>query len=396
MPSNKGSILTINVGSSSIKFALYENGESLERIVVGEITRIGLEGSAISVKDDKGQQVISETVSIPDHKSASDAILKLIEMNPWGKSIQAIGHRVVHGGPKYSKPEKITEEVIEELRSLIPFDPMHLPQEILVIQSFQKRFPELLQVACFDTAFHHDLPKVSQLLPIPRRYFDKGVRRFGFHGLSYEFLMKKLNPHRLHQGKVILAHLGNGVSLAAVLNGKPIDTSMCFTPIAGVCMSTRSGDLDPGLFNYLAKTEGLNAEQFNDLISFQSGLLGVSEVSSDMKDLLEREKEDIRAKEAIDLFCMQIKKCIGAYAATLNGVDTLVFAGGMGEKASEIRARICKDLTFLGIKLDERRNRENASVISVDTAICTVRVIHTDEEWMIATHIIELQKFVET
>jgi acetate kinase len=242
-------------------------------------------------------------------------------------------------------------------------------------------------VACFDTAFHREMPRVARLLPIPRRYETQGVRRYGFHGLSYEFLMGELTRlagPETARGRVILAHLGNGASLAAVRDGKSIDTSMSFTPTAGVPMSTRSGDIDPGLVWYLARTEKMNAKQFNEMVNFQSGLLGVSETSSDMRDLLGRETQDVRAAEAVALFCYQVKKWIGAFAAALSGVDTLVFAGGIGENAPVVRARICDGLAFLGIELEENQNAANEGVISANTSRVAVRVIHTDEEWMIA------------
>jgi acetate kinase len=277
--------------------------------------------------------------------------------------------------------------MVADLRQLGPFDPEHLPEEILLTEEFHRRFPDLPQVACFDTAFHHDLPRVAQLLPIPRRYEAQGVRRYGFHGLSYAFLMgelARLAGTEAAQGRVILAHLGNGASLAAVHRGKSMDTSMSFTPTAGVPMSTRSGDLDPGLVGYLARTEGLDAKGFNEMVNFKSGLLGVSETSSDMRDLLEHETQDVRAAEAVALFCYQVKKWIGAFAAALGGLDTLVFAGGIGENAPVVRARICDGLAFLGIELEEKRNATNKGVISAETSGIPVRVIPTDEERMIA------------
>jgi acetate kinase len=257
----------------------------------------------------------------------------------------------------------------------------------MLIEAVRRRFPDLPQVACFDTAFHHDLPRVAQLLPIPRRYEAQGVRRYGFHGLSYEFLMGELARvagSEVAPGRVILAHLGNGASLAAVRDGKPMDTSMGFTPVAGVPMSTRSGDLDPGLFWYLARTEGVDAERFNEMVNLQSGLLGVSETSSDMRDLLDRETQDVRAAEAVALFCYQVKKWIGAFAAALGGLDTLVFAGGIGENAPKVRARICDGLCFLGIEVEENRNAVNDDVISTVAGSVAVRVIRTDEELVIA------------
>ncbi len=379
-------ILTINGGSSSIKFALFESGDSLQRILEGGIERIGLPAASLQVKGLNPADNFSRLVSAPDHTAAVEALMDWIEEHS-GRNLSAVGHRVVHGGPKYSQPQLITAEMIEELHQLSPFDPEHLPEEILLTEAFHQRFPNLPQVACFDTAFHHDLPLVARLLPIPRRYEAAGVRRYGFHGLSYGFLMgelSRLDGTAAAQGQVILAHLGNGASLAAVHEGKPVDTSMSFTPIAGLPMSTRSGDLDPGLVWYLARTEQMSAKQFSEMVNFQSGLLGISEISSDMRDLLDREIQDERAAIAIALFCYQVKKWIGAFAAALGGVDTLVFAGGIGENAPTVRARICDGLGFLGIELEAKRNAANEDVISAVTSRVPVRVIHTDEALMIA------------
>jgi acetate kinase len=262
-----------------------------------------------------------------------------------------------------------------------------LPEEILLTRAFHHRFPELPQIACFDTGFHHDMPRVAQLLPIPRRYEAMGVRRFGFHGLSYEYLMKELavlDGTEAAQGRVILAHLGNGASLSAVNRGRSMDTSMSFTPTSGVPMSTRSGDLDPGLIIYMARSEKMTVKQLNKMVNFQSGLLGVSESSSDMHDLLDRETEDERAADAVAMFCYHVKKCIGAFAAVLGGVDTLIFTGGIGENSPIVRSRICAGLEFLGIALEEKQNDANAGMISTSVSRVTVRVIHTDEELMIA------------
>jgi len=380
-------ILTINGGSSSIKYALFEAGDSFARILEGAVERIGLPEAALRVSGLNPADNFSRFVTAPDHTAAVGTLMDWIEERTERDALTAVGHRVVHGGPKYSEPERITGEMVEELRRLSPFDPEHLPEEIQLTDAFYRRFPSLPQVACFDTAFHHDLPRVARLLPIPRRYEAQGVRRYGFHGLSYEFLMEelaRLAGRQAAQGRVILAHLGNGASLAAVREGKPVDTSMSFTPTAGVPMSTRSGDLDPGLVWYLARTEKMNAKQFNEMVNFQSGLLGVSETNSDMHALLERETQDVRAAEAVALFCYEVKKWIGAFAAALGGLDTLVFAGGIGENAPEVRARICDGLGFLGIELEEKRNGANEGVISTDTSRKTVRVIHTDEELMIA------------
>jgi acetate kinase len=380
-------ILTINGGSSSIKFALFEAGDSLRRILDGGIERIGLPEATLRVKGMDQADNFSRSVTAPDHTVAVGVLMDWIEERSGRDALTAVGHRLVHGGPKYNKPQRITAEMIEELHQLSPFDPEHLPEEILLIEAFYRRFPGLPQVACFDTAFHHDLPRVAKLLPIPRRYEAQGVRRYGFHGLSYAFLMgelSRLTGTEAAQGRIILAHLGNGASLAAVRDGKSLDTSMSFTPASGVPMSTRSGDLDPGLFWYLARTEGLDAKRFNELVNFQSGLLGVSDTSSDMQDLLAHEAGDVRAAEAVALFCYQVKKWIGAFAAALGGVETLVFAGGIGENAPTVRARICDGLEFLGIELEEKRNAANEGVISTAASRVAVRVMHTDEEQMIA------------
>jgi acetate kinase len=380
-------VLTINGGSSSIKFALFEAGDSPQQILAGAIERIGLPEATLQVKGLDQADNFSRLVRAPDHTVAVGALMDWIEKRSGHDALAAVGHRVVDGGPKYYEPQRITPEMVEELRRLSPFDPDHMPEEILLTEAFHRRFPDLPQVACFDTAFHHDMPRVAQLLPIPRRYQAQGVRRYGFHGLSYAFLIEELarvGDQAATTGRAILAHLGNGASLAAVRDGKSVDTSMCFTPTAGVPMSTRSGDLDPGLVWYLARTENMSAKQFNEMANFHSGLLGVSETSSDMRDLLDRETQDVRAAEAVALFCYQVKKWIGAYAAALGGLDTLVFAGGIGENAPPVRARICEGLGFLGIELEEKRNVANEGLISAAASPVAVRVIRTDEERMIA------------
>jgi acetate kinase len=380
-------ILTVNGGSSSIKFALFEGGGSLSRILEGAIDRIGLPEATFRVKGEDRANNLSRIVAAPDHTVAVGVLMDWLEERSGSTALAAVGHRVVHGGPKYYKPQRITAELIQELHRLSPFDPEHLPEEILLTEAFHRRFPDLPQVACFDTAFHHDLPRVAQLLPIPRRYEGQGVRRYGFHGLSYAFLTEelvRLGDRAATTGRVILSHLGNGASLAAVRDGKSFDTSMGFTSTAGVPMSTRSGDLDPGLVWYLSRTENMGAKQFNEMVNFQSGLLGISDTSSDMRDLLDRESKDVRAAEAVALFCYQVKKWIGAFAAALGGLDTLVFAGGIGENAPTVRSRICEGLGFLGIQLEEKQNAANEGVISTASGRVAVRVIRTDEERMIA------------
>jgi acetate kinase len=381
-------ILTINGGSSSIKFALFDAGDPLRRILEGEIERIGLPEATFVARGVNKADNFTRSVTAANHTAAVGVLMDWIEEPIRRGELTAVGHRVVHGGPKYSEPQRLTTEMVEDLHRLSSFDPEHLPEEILLTEAFHRRFPELPQVACFDTAFHHDLPRVARLLPIPRRYEAQGVRRYGFHGLSYAFLMGELARVaglQAARGRIILAHLGNGASLAAVYEGKSVDTSMGLTPTGGVPMSTRSGDLDPGLLWYLARTEKMSAKQFNEMVNFQSGLLGVSETSADMRDLLAREPQDVRAAEAVALFCYQVKKWIGAFAAALGGLDTLVFAGGIGENAPPVRARICTGLGFLGILLEEKQNAANAGVISAAASRVAVRVMRTDEELMIAT-----------
>ncbi len=304
------------------------------------------------------------------------------------EEVAAVGHRVVHG-LTHTAPELVTAELLAELHRLQTYDPEHLPREIELIEAFGRRHPKLAQVACFDTAFHRTMPRVAQLLPLPRRFEGAGLRRYGFHGLSYAYLVEELGRvagAREAGGRVILAHLGNGASLAAVRGGKSIDTSMGFTPTAGLVMGTRSGDLDPGVAPFLARTENVGAEEFYEMVNHKSGLLGVSETSSDLRDLLAVEARDVRAAEAVALFCYQARKWIGAFAAALGGVDTLVFSAGIGKNCAPVRARICEGLGFLGVEIDEGRNLENAPVISARHSRTTVRMIRTDEELMIARY----------
>lgn len=379
-------ILTINGGSSSIKFALYQAGQTLERKLNGKVDRIGLSGTTLTFRDAPAEAPQIAPFGASDHKSAAVALMDWLERQNHLQSVQAVGHRVVHG-MNHSAPERINQELMAELHRLSPYDPEHLPGAIELIEAFGERHPQLPQVACFDTAFHRTMPRVAKMLPIPRRYADKGLERYGFHGLSYAYLMEelaRLGDPAAPSGRVILAHLGNGASMAAVRDGQSIDTSMSFTPTAGLMMSTRSGDLDPGLAPYLARTEQITPRRYYEMVNHESGLLGVSETSSDMRDLLAREAQDIRAAEAVALFCYQAKKCLGSFAAALGGLDTLVFAGGIGENAPPVRARICEGLGFLGIELSEERNRQTAAVISTDASRVTVRVIRTDEELMIA------------
>jgi acetate kinase len=386
------SVLTINGGSSSIKFALYEAGEPRQRLLSGEVARIGLSGTTLTFRDGTGQAQPRPDFAAKDPKSAVKSLIDWLEKQGQFSSLKAIGHRVVHG-LTHTQPERVTPELLEELRRLSPYDPEHLPREIELIEAFAQRYPKITQVVCFDTAFHTTMPRVAKLLPIPRRFDAQGIQRYGFHGLSYAYLVEelaRLGDPAATSGRIILAHLGNGASMAAVSQGKSIDTSMGFTPTAGLVMSTRTGDLDPGLAPYLARTEKITGQKFYEMVNHQSGLLGVSETSSDMRDLLAQESHDVRAAEAVALFCYQAKKCLGAYTAALGGLDTLVFAGGIGEHAAPVRARICEGLGFLGLELNEAENQKHAAVISTPASRITVRVLPTDEELMIARSVCRL------
>ena len=385
MTSALPSVLTINAGSSSIRFALYESRKPVQLRLGGKVDRIGSRGTNLVVTGADGKLRAKRRLVAADHGAATGALLGWLEEQPDFASIKAVGHRVVHG-MKHSDPERVTAALLEELRRITPYDPDHLPREIELIAALKRRHPRLPQVACFDTAFHRTMPPVAKLLPIPRRFAAKGVERYGFHGLSYAYLMeelRRLDPAAT-KGRVILAHLGNGASMAAVRHGKSIDTSMAFTPTAGLVMSTRTGDLDPGLVYYLARTEHMTASRFQRMVNHESGLLGISGTSADMRDLLARETVDSRAAEAVALFCYQAKKWIGSFAAVLGGLDTLVFAGGIGENAAPVRKRICDGLGFLGVEVDRKRNDTHSSLISPDGARVKVRVICTNEELMIA------------
>ena len=374
---------------------MFDVGKPLRRLQDGKVDRIGLSGTNLTFKDATEEPQNNHTIEAND--SAVGFLLDWLETQQAFASVKAVGHRVVHG-MTHSEPERVTPELLDELHRILPYDPDHLPLEIELIEAFRQRHPGLPQLACFDTAFHRTMPRVASLLPIPRRYEAAGVRRYGFHGLSYEFLMEelaRLGDPAATKGRVILAHLGNGASLAAVRDGNSIDTSMGFTPASGLVMSSRSGDLDPGLVAYLARTEQMSPAQFQKMVNHKSGLLGVSETSSDLRDLLARESDDVRAAEAVALFCYQAKKWIGSFAAALGGLDTLVFAGGIGETAALIRERICEGLGFLGIELDPKRNAKTAGLISADGGLVAVRVIRTDEEVMIARSVVRVFRLDE-
>ncbi len=399
MKNENANILVINGGSSSIKFALYSMDVNPNKIFSGQIKRIGLSGPAFTVINNtqKKNEIIIDATNF---KEAAEVLIEWLKKQKEFEQTICIGHRIVHG-MKHTQAEIINEDLLNELNQIIDYDPDHLPAEIEMVRLFKKHFPSLMHVACFDTAFHTTMPAVAKTFAIPKSYYDEGIQRYGFHGISYTYLMQELKKQNEAEenGKIILAHLGNGASLAAVKAGKCIDTSMGFTPAGGIPMSTRSGDLDPGVTWYLmqkgnARLNGMgrNAKDFNDLINHQSGLLGISGISSDMQDLLHHEKENNDAALAIDIFCYQVKKFIGSYTAALGGLDTLVFSGGIGEHSPEVRSKICDNLEFLGIELDEMKNMNNEAVIATETSKVKVHVIKTNEEEMIAKTTGEIYK----
>ncbi len=387
MADSDGLILALNGGSSSIKFALFAAGQPCRLILRGAFERIGSEMGRFELQENGGADTVSRSVATADHDDAVAIVLDMMASRCGVGRLVAVGHRIVHGGADYGAPQRVDEAMIKALRRLSPFDPKHLPDELRLVEAARTHFPGVPQIACFDTAFHHDMPRLAQIVPIPRGYEAKGVRRFGFHGLSYNYLMGELariaGPDAAN-GRVILAHLGSGASLAAVKAGRPIDTSMGLTPASGIPMGTRSGDIDPGLSGYLARTENMTADAYDMMVNAQSGLLGISETSSDIRHLLAIEDKDARAAEAVGLFCYQVRKWIGGFAAVLGGVDTLVFSGGIGEHSATVRARICADLGFLGIYLDDAVNAVDGAIISTNQGGVTVRVMPTDEEGMIA------------
>ena len=380
-------ILTINSGSSSVKVAVFLMGTKETRTLAGHIERIGLRGGHFQIKDGDGQVLIEKHAELPDHATALKIVLTWLHKQK--QSLNAVGHRLVHGGQHYRKPQLITPKMEKALATLKRIDPDHLPHELEAIKTVRRSYPNLKQFACFDTAFHQSMPQVAQMFPLTRNLWRAGVRRFGFHGLSYEFIMNELARVagvKTANRRVIIAHLGSGASMAAVAGRKSLDTTMGFTPTSGLMMSTRSGDLDPGVILYLLEGEGRSPSTVNDLVNRRSGLLGVSGISSDMRDLFAKKADKLHASEAIALFCYQARKSLGALTAVLGGLDTLIFTAGIGEHMPAIRRRICEGMEFLGIRLDSLRNNHHAAIISRNDSPVTVRVMKTDEELMIARH----------
>ena len=385
-------VLTINTGSSSLKATLYRL-DATERVEVSATAeRIGLPGGRLRIADANGATLLDQPGDLHDHNAPLETLIVWLRERKLDLDIDAVGHRVVHGGSKYREPQLITTELVTALKELIPIDPDHLPQALDAIHVTRRAFPATPQVACFDTAFHRQMPRVAQLYALPRELTDAGLVRLGFHGLSYEYIVQELriiDPEAV-EGRVIIAHLGNGASMAAVRAGIGVDTTMGFTPTGGLMMGTRSGDLDPGVLVYLVQSKGMRHDALSKLVNQEAGLLGVSGVSADMQDLLSKEETDAGAAEAVNLFCYQARKFLGALAAVLGGLDTLVFTAGIGEHAAPVRERICAGLDYLGIELDPQRNQVSAPIISRDDSRVTVRVMKTDEDLMIARHTVRV------
>ncbi|MGA9725028.1 MAG: acetate/propionate family kinase [Candidatus Binatus sp.] len=388
MPARHHTILCINVGSSSCKFTLYSISGGAESLVAeGAADRIGSSGGKLSIHDANGRSLAESDRELARPQVAVDALLGEFERLKLPRP-DAVGHRIVHGGALHVAPEVVTPALIADLKGLIPFAPLHMPGGIEGIEAIAARHPKLPQVACFDTAFHRGMPARAERFALPRELWDAGVRRFGFHGISYEYIMQALGadmPPRL-----IIAHLGNGASMAAVANGRPLDTTMGFTPAGGFMMGTRPGDLDPGVILYLLAQKGYDTARLGELVNMKSGLLGVSGISSDVKTLLDIRAKNSEAADAIEMFCYQMRKATGAFAAALGGLDLLVFTGGIGEHASAIRAEVCDGLAHLGLAIDTRRNDAGEDTISADDSRCRVRVIPTNENLMVARHAVRL------
>src|SRR3712207_5125197 len=384
-------LLTINTGSSSLKAVLYRLREDTTETpeLRAEASRIGAQGGGMRLADDRGETLDERRDALPDHAAALEALMSRLQVRGLDRDdLAAVGHRIVHGGDLPREPQRVTPGLVADLRALVPIDPNHLPQAIAAIEAVGRAYPAVPQVACFDTAFHGRMPRVARRYALPSRLAEAGVIRYGFHGLSYEYVMEE--PRRLEPqaaaGCVVVAHLGNGASMAAVRGGVGVDTTMGFTPTGGLVMGTRSGDLDPSVPLFLLEEWDMTPTEVSDLLNKQAGLLGVSGTSADMRDLLDRETEDGRAADAIALFCYQAKKFLGALTAALGGLDALVFTGGIGEHSATVRERVCEGLEFLGIRLDPDRNAAHSPVVSSDDAAVTVRVVPTDEDLMVARH----------
>lgn len=386
-------ILALNAGSSSIKFSLFDttNGISSHSLLYqGAVDGIGGNPHFL-VQDTTGQRLVDEQLKTkattqPGHKEALGVLLDWVERQETGLTLIAVGHRVVHGGTLFLAPVLVDSQVINQLESLVPLAPLHQPHNLAAIRSIATINPNVPQIACFDTAFHRTQPPIAQAFALPRDLTDQGIKRYGFHGLSYEYIASVLPDYVDYRadGRVIVAHLGNGASMCALQGRKSLATTMGFTALDGLPMGTRCGSIDPGVILYLLSELHMDAPGITDLLYHRSGLLGVSGQSSDMRELLTSNSP--RAAEAIDLFVYHIQRELGSLAAALGGLDVLVFTAGIGEHAAPIRAKVCQDLQWLGVQFDETANRSGGPKISSDSSAVSVWVIPTDEDLMIARH----------
>jgi acetate kinase len=380
-PSATSTVLVLNAGSSSLKFAVFARDDGPDRKLCGGAVE-GLGSDSASAHARKGSERRARTPRGNDHRAALEACFELLEELELPKPT-LIGHRVVHGGRAHTKPCWLDERVVEELRSLVPLAPLHLPASIAGIEQAALLRPEARQYACFDTAFHHAMPAVAKRLALPDELFEAGVQRYGFHGLSFEYVMSTLGTPP--PARTIIAHLGAGASVVAVKDGCSIDTTMGLTPTGGVVMGTRCGDLDPGVLLHLAREQGYSLDELEDLVNHRAGLVALGG-TSDMRELLSRRAQDQRAERAVAIFSYSVKKAICALAGALGGLDVLVFTGGIGEHAAPVRAAICSDLTWFGVELDLERNQRGDAMIHAASSRAEIRVVNTDEDAVIARH----------
>jgi len=385
---NDGRILSLNSGSSSLKFGLFREEREPGMELSGRIENIGLEQSRFSVMGASGESIVDEPRQLSDHAEALQNLFDWIQRRDPRVRITAVGHRVVHGGTNYTGPQVVTDQLEADLQGLVPLAPDHLPRELDAIKAGRHTYPEAVHVACFDTSFHRRMPIAAQMYALPRALFDQGIVRYGFHGLSYEYIMTELDRETGSRTpeRVIVAHLGSGASMAAIRKGTSVDTTMGFTPAGGLVMGTRSGDLDPGIFPHLLMHKHWDGLAVNEMINKRAGLLGVSDSSSSMRNLLEARETDSHSAEAVELFCYQAKKFLGALLAVLGGADVMVFTGGIGENAPEVRRQICAGMEYGGIVIDPEANQEGKATISTSGSPVAVRVMKTNEELMIARH----------
>lgn len=379
-------VLTLNAGSSSMKFGLFTKAEEPEEIAGGLVELVDGE-TVLHLKDAAGT-LLAETRLAPrpgeHHATATTAILTMLETHFPEAEVTAVGHRVVHGGLDFSTPEELTDAVITRLEDFVPFAPLHQPHNLAGIRAAREAFPAARQIACFDTAFHRNHPFVNDTFALPRTYYARGVRRYGFHGLSYDYIAGHLarTAPEIHAGRVVVAHLGNGSSMCGMRGGRSIASSMGFTALDGLPMGTRSGQIDPGVLLFLIEQEGMSVADLSDMLYRRSGLLGMSGISHDMRTLLASDADT--AREAIDYYTFRIRRELGGLAAALEGLDGLVFTGGIGENAAPIRAAVCAGMGWLGIELDAAANAEGREVISAEGANVRVMAIPTNEELVIA------------